>query len=100
MTEMRLEWVPVELMRIPPFSTVDHDRARSRAREIAADFDPEKLGALRVNLRDGFYWILDGVYRYFAVIQMGWGDQRLQCWTYHLTEAEEARAFIDVQTSK
>lgn len=98
-----LEWVPIAKMRISPRAQRKHDTPGSKARidNIANNFDPDKAGTPDVNLRDGFYWVMDGGHRYYAYIQMGWEDQSVQCWVYRdLTEAEEAEFFLTTNDVK
>ena len=91
--DARLKWVPIEQMRVSPVAQREINQAR--VDRIAADLDPEQLGSLTVNLRDGHYYVIDGNHRRMACIQHGWGDQQLQCWTYEgLTEEQEAEIFL------
>lgn len=91
----RLRWVPIAKMKVNPLAQRELNPARVNA--LAADFDPEEIGAPTVNLRDGNYYIVDGQHRIEAMKQIGWGDQQVQCWTYEgLTEAEEAEKFLKI----
>lgn len=89
----RLMWVLVEQMEVSPLAQRDINQAR--VDHIAANLDIEQLGTLTVNLRDGRYYVIDGNHRRMALIQHGYGDQKVQCWTYHgLSEQEEAEKFL------
>jgi hypothetical protein len=101
--DKHLEWIPVALMRISEVAQRRHDTASSIAKidDITRHFDPDKFGTLTVNFRDGTYWVIDGGHRYLSVIQLGWEDQLLQCWTYKgLSEAEEADKFLALNDTK
>lgn len=94
-----LEWVTVGEMRISARAQRDHSKPGAVAliEEIASNFDPDKLGVLTVNERDGTYWVVDGGHRLTALGLMGYGDQKTQCWVYHgLTEEQEADLFLDL----
>lgn len=94
-----LEWVNVANMRISPRAQRTHNKPGALAliEEIAANFDPDKLGVLTVSERDGTFWVVDGGHRLNALTRMGYGDQDVQCWTYHgLTEKQEADLFLDL----
>lgn len=89
----RLKWVPIEQMAVSPVAQRDINQAR--VDRIAADLDIEQLGSLTVNQRDGKFYVIDGNHRRMALIQHGWGDQQIQCWTYEgLTEEQEAEVFL------
>lgn len=89
----RLKWVPIEQMAVSPLAQRDINQAR--VDRIAADLDIEQLGSFTVNLRDSHYYVIDGNHRRMALIQHGWGDQQVQCWTYEaLTEEQEAEIFL------
>lgn len=91
--EARLRWVPIRDMRVSP--AAQRDLNRSRVHQIAADFDPEQLGAPTVSARGEVFYLIDGQHRVAALQQIGWGDQQIQCWTYTgLSEAEEAERFL------
>lgn len=101
--DKRLQWVPVDKMRISPRAQRAHDKPGSRARiqHIADNFDPDKFGTLTVSQREGLFWIIDGGHRYMAVLAIGWEDQDLQCWVYHgLSEDNEADKFLDLNNVK
>lgn len=92
--EAQLRWVPIDKMRV---SAVAQREKLNQARvdKIAAEFDPEELGYPTVNERDGYYYIIDGWHRVEAIKQIGWGDQKIECWRYAgLTEEEEAEKFL------
>jgi hypothetical protein len=98
-----LEWVPVSQMRISPRAQRKHDGPSSRAKieYIATHFDPDKAGTPTVNHRDGIFWVIDGGHRYLALVEMGWEDQSIQCWTFRdLSEAEEADMFLSLNDVK
>jgi hypothetical protein len=91
--EARLRWVPIAKMQVSPVSQRELNRAR--VDRMVVDFDLEQLGTPTVNLRDGWYYIIDGQHRIEALRELGWEDQQVQCWTYEgLTEQDEAEKFL------
>jgi len=78
---------------------VDHRFERPlnvrKVRQIANSFDPDAIGVLYVSKReDGSVVILDGQHRWRAILEMGWGDQRVPCHQYEgLSLQDEARLF-------
>ena len=95
--EARLRWVPLTQMRVNPLAQRDINPAR--VSRLAAEFDPEKMGAPTDNHRGGWYYLIDGQHRIAALKAWmpGWEDQQVQCWTYeHLSEAEEAEKFLSL----
>lgn len=94
----RLRWIPLAQMKVSP---VAQRKLRSyHVNRLAADFDPERVGNLTVNIRDdGSIYIIDGAHRAEGMRQIGWGDQQVQCWTYEgLTEKEEAETFLKLNS--
>lgn len=88
-----LRWVPIAAMRVSPAAQRELRQAHVDA--LAADFDLEAVGYPVVNLRDGYYYVVDGNHRVGAFKAIGWGDQQIQCEVYEgLTEVEEAELFL------
>ena len=89
--EARLEWIALGKMRVSP--EVQGDLRQYRVDYLIANFDLEELGALTVNERDEWFYVIDGQHRRAALIEWlgdGWEKQTIQCWTYHgLTKSEE-----------
>lgn len=94
--EARLRWLPIGSMQFALGLTQREKINEDRVAVIAADFDPEQVGVITVNVRgDGGIYVLDGMHRVSAMRHIGWDDQQIQCWTYEgLTEAEEAEVFL------
>jgi len=91
--EAVLEWVPIPAMKVSPLAQRELNQAR--VDRLAAEFDLEQLGTPTVNLRGEAYYIIDGQHRISALIQIGYGDQQIQCWAYKgLTDVEEAEKFL------
>lgn len=91
--EARLRWVPIPLMRVSPLAQREINPAR--VDKLAADFDLEQLGTPTVNMREQWYFVIDGQHRIEALKKIGWGDQQVHCWTYEgLSEEEEAEKFL------
>jgi hypothetical protein len=91
--EAVLEWVPIDQMKVSPLAQRDLNQAR--VDRLAAAFDLEQLGTPTVNFRDSHWYVIDGQHRVNALIQIGYGDQQVQCWAYRgLTDVEEADKFL------
>ena len=92
---VRLQWVPLDRMRVNPLA--QRDLRPARVSRLAACFDLEQMGAPTVSARGGWYYLIDGQHRIEALKQwLGtWVGQEVQCWTYEgLTEAQEAELFL------
>lgn len=90
-----LAWVPIAKMKVSPVAQREH--RQSFVDQLAADFDPERLGYPVLNHRtdDGHYYIIDGQHRILALKTIGWGDQFVQCEVYEgLDERGEADVFL------
>lgn len=97
--QKHLQWVHISEMRVS--SRAQREQRQAHIDHIAAEFDPDKFGTPTVNERDGVFWIIDGAHRIKALIQMGYEDQQVQCWTYHsLTEEQEAEKFLSLNDVK
>lgn len=89
----RLHWVNITDMKVSPLA--QREMKQARVDKIAANFDAEMIGVPILSLRDEAYYIVDGQHRVNALINIGWGDQELQCWVYQgLSEADEAEMFL------
>lgn len=94
----RLQWVPIPMMRVSPLAQRDLNHAR--VDRLAAGMDLEQLGTPVVNLRDGWFYIIDGQHRIEALKAIGYGTQQVQCWMYTgLSEADEAAMFLKLNDS-
>lgn len=94
--EARLQWVPIDKMRVSPLA--QRDLKQARVDYIAANMDLEQLGNPTVSDRDGHFYIIDGQHRveaYKVWTGEDWADQHLHCWVYTgLTEQDEAEKFL------
>lgn len=89
----RLRWIPLAEMRVNPIA--QREFRPHWVSKLVNEFDPEQIGNLTVNCREGAYYIVDGQHRAEVMKAIGWADQSVQCWTYQgLTEAEEAEMFL------
>jgi hypothetical protein len=92
----RREYVRLGDVEVNPI--VQREFVQAKANDLAANFDPESLGAPVVNVRDGRAWVIDGQHRLAAMkiwLGEGWEDQHFEAEVYtDLTEAEEAEAFL------
>lgn len=86
-------WVPLALMQIPP--NAQRELNPAWVDHLASDLDPEKVGVLVVNKIGNTYWLIDGQHRREAMIQIGWGDQQVQCQVFEgLDDAQMAEVFL------
>ena len=70
-----------------------------RAKAIAKDFKPERLGVITVSYRDGQYWVVDGQHRLVAAKIAKYPD--LMCEVVSgLTYEEEAYLFANQDENK
>jgi hypothetical protein len=91
--EARLQWVPLDKMKVNPLS--QREQRQSRIDYLVAHLDLEQLGNPIVNKRDDAFWVIDGAHRIKALRQFGFSDETIQCWTYDgLTQEEEAEKFL------
>lgn len=89
----RLEWVPISRMRVSQIA--QREFKPHWVNKIIAEFQAEWLGVPTLNLRDGYYYIVDGQHRVEALRSMGMGGHSLECFIYEgLTESEEAELFL------
>lgn len=96
--QAHLRWINVIDTRVSP--AAQRELRASWVTELAEGMDPDLLDHPTVSERDGHFWIIDGQHRFAAMKQMGWGDQKLQCWTYQgLTEPQEAELFLRLNTT-
>jgi hypothetical protein len=88
-----LRWIPISNIKVSEDSQ-RHLNTRWVAK-LAAEFDPEQVGAPTLSHRDGVYYVMDGQHRIQAMREIGWGDQQIQCWVYEeLDEPGEAESFL------
>lgn len=94
----RLAWVPIVKMKVNP--VCQREVRPHWVEKIAGSFDPEQFGTPTVNLRDGWFYILDGQHRIEAFKRWvgEWTAQSIQCWQYvGMNEAQEAETFLRLQ---
>lgn len=96
-----LEWVDLNKVRINP--TAQREFSEPWALSILKKFDIDKLQYPTVNLRDGWYYVIDGQHSVWAYkMWLGsWDDQKIQCMVHKgLSEAEEAELFLSLNNKK
>jgi hypothetical protein len=92
-THARLAWVPLALMRVAPLA--QRELRGEWVNELIRDFNPDRVGVLTVNYREGYYYVVDGQHRVEAMRGIGWEDQQVECRVYeNLTIQEEAELFL------
>ncbi len=99
--DARIRTIKLGDLRVSP--TAQRDFNPSKGRSILNKLDMEDLGTFTVSLRDGFYWVIDGQHRFWALREFfgeGWEDWEIEAWTYTgLTEAQEAEKFLTFNNS-
>lgn len=91
--EARLRWVPIHSMKVSPLAQRELNEAW--VDRLASEMRLEDLGYPTVSLRDGIHYIIDGQHRVEALRKLGFGNERIECWTYAgLTEEQEADKFL------
>ncbi len=96
-----LEWVDLNKMRVNP--TAQREFSEPWGDAILKKFDIDKLQFPTVNLRDGWYYVIDGQHSVYAYkMWLGsWEDQKIQCMVHKgLTEAEEAEMFLSLNNKR
>lgn len=96
----RLQWVPLQQMRINP--QAQRELRPAWVATLAAAFDVERMGTPVVSHRGDWFYIGDGQHRIEALkLYLGdWKGQQVQCWCYQgLSEAEEANLFLDLNNT-
>jgi hypothetical protein len=92
-TAARLEWVSVASMRV--CAQAQREVRTAWVDKLVAEFDPEQLGILTVNERDGHTYLIDGQHRKLMLDKLGYSDQKVMCRVYSgLTEEQEAEMFL------
>lgn len=96
-SKARLEWLPVGRLTVSQFAQREYKPGW--VDYIKANFDPEVIGVLTVNERDGVYYVVDGQHRKLAVEDM-WGEsEKVQCRIYSgLSEQQEAELFLRINS--
>lgn len=91
----KIEKVPLAKMAIS--GRVQRKLNKARVDELVGDMDLDKIGTPVLNLRENYYFIIDGQHRIEAVkawLGKGWETQVLECKVYTgLSEAQEADMF-------
>lgn len=95
----RLMWVPIAQIKVNPVAQRELDSAF--VDKLVASFDPDAVGVVLVNKKDGTYHVIDGQHRVEMFCRMGWNDQQIQCEVFEdLTDAEEAVIFRSRNTRR
>lgn len=87
------DWLYIKALRFGAVyqRPIDHPRVV----RLARNFDLDALGTIEVSRRkDGSFWIIDGQHRVSALIELGFGDDRVPCLIHSgLTIEEEAKIY-------
>jgi hypothetical protein len=84
------------MMRVPPAGLTQREFRKAHGDHLAANLDLDKLGFMIVNFRDGWYWVVDGQHRLYALLEFGFQPEDVvDCEVYeNLTDAEMADMFL------
>lgn len=98
-TTGNLEWIVAETLKVDP--EYQRDLNPAWVRKIASEFDPDVMGVIVASRRgSGDVFIVDGQHRVAAILEMGWGDQKIPCNVYEgLSIESEAKVFWKPQTA-
>lgn len=89
----RLRDIPLDQMKVNPLA--QREVTQARVDHLVATFDLAQVGTPTVNLRDGSWWVVDGQHRIEALRQLGFTNEKIQCWTHEgLSSEEEAEMFL------
>jgi hypothetical protein len=96
------QWLRVNSILLDP--DVQRVLRKPWAREIAANFDPDRIRVIVVSHRaDGRHYVIDGQHRLEALKLMEYGDQLVDCAVFdrremseHEVKKEDARLFIEL----
>lgn len=88
----------IQLGEIRVSPTSQRELNLSKGKAILNALRMEDLGTFTVSERDGFYWLIDGQHRFWALREYfgeGWQEWEIEAFTYFgLTEAQEAAKFL------
>lgn len=94
--DARIRTIKLGDIRVSPTSQRDLNLSKGKA--ILNALRMEDLGTFTVSSRDGFYWLIDGQHRFWALREYfgdGWEEWEIEAFTYFgLTEAQEAEKFL------
>lgn len=94
-----LQWVKICDMIPSPYAQRQFSQAW--ADKLAADFRLEGMGFPVVNLRGGYYYVIDGQHRVAALKKLGFENDTVQCEVYQgLGPSEEAELFLERNNNK
>src|SRR5688572_15942761 len=94
-----LRWVKIADMVPSPYA--QRTFQPSWADKLAADFNLEGMGFPVVNLRGGYYYVIDGQHRIAALKKLGFENDTVQCEVYEgLGPTEEAELFLERNNNK
>jgi hypothetical protein len=85
-----IRWLPVQILQPDPAYQRRFEPAI--ARRLAERHIPALAAGLRVSERDGVHWVKDGWHRVQAAVLLG--HSHVYCYVEKQTQAEEARAFV------
>jgi ParB-like nuclease domain len=96
------QWLRVSSILVDP--DVQRTLRKAWAREIADNFDPDRIRVIVVSYRaDGKYYVIDGQHRLAALKAMGYDNQLVDCSVFdrrHMSELEvkkeDARLFLEL----
>lgn len=94
--DAKIRTIKLGELRVSPTSQRDLNLSKGKA--ILNSLRMEDLGTFTVSFRDGFYWLIDGQHRFWALREYfgeGWEEWEIEAFAYFgLTEAQEAEKFL------
>lgn len=90
-----MQWIAVSDMEVSPLA--QRTLRPAHVSNLAAKFNPDRLGHPTVNRRDGRVFVVDGQHRAEAMKLLDMGGRLILCETYEgLTEQQEAVMFLEL----
>lgn len=78
----RIRHAYIAVRDLKPHPLVQRDFDMTRAKRLAAEFDPDKFGELAVSSEGGQFWVWDGQTRHWAANAALGADQTVPCAVY------------------
>lgn len=83
------------MMRVPPALVTQREFNKAWGDKLAVNLELEQLGLITVNHRDGYWWVIDGQHRVYALKKRDFGSYEVECRVYeNLSDEQMANVFI------
>lgn len=98
-TDPQLLWLKPNELEVEPLAQRGFDP--KWAEELANEWNEVKLGTLKVALRGGHYYVIDGQHRRAVLLKQGRGDEPVACVVYtHVDVADDAVSYVAENINK